>query len=148
MSTVQEALSSLFGQLASLVKKMSDEELKMLTEGDVTIDLVKKDESRKPINRAKDSFLRRSEIEPIVSQLRSMDEREQGVALLSKLHLNKASLELVARHIDLPVTQRDNMETLREKIIEATIGYRLRSMAIQGRTDPQFSTRGGTEDTA
>ncbi len=40
------------------------------------------------------------------------------------------------KSLDIPLLQRDNIEKLQEKIIESTIGYRLRSEAIQGKNSP------------
>jgi len=140
MSNAQEVVSSLLSQVASLVKKMTDDEWKRLVAGEITIDLVKREESKKTTaSRNKDNSLGEREIKALVSRLRATDEREEGLVLLDEFSLTKPSLELIARYIDVPVSQRDNMETLREKIIEATIGYRLRSMVIQGRTDQHFS---------
>jgi hypothetical protein len=139
MANIQEALSLLLSQVASLVKKMSDDDLNELMEGKITIDLVRKAESKKGLsNRDKKPLMEKGAIEVLVSQLRTIDEREKGLALLQESSPNKPSLERIARYIDIPISQQDNMETLREKIIEATIGFRLRSIAIKGKSERNF----------
>ena len=44
----------------------------------------------------------------------------------------KRELESLARQLDLPVRSRDTIALLQEKIIEGTIGFRLRSKAVRG----------------
>jgi hypothetical protein len=142
MDNMQEVVSSLLNQVSLLVKKMTTDELKGLIAGDITIDLVKKEESKKTLaNRNNNSSLENGAIAELLSQLRATDDREQGLSLLRDYGPSKSSLEMIGRKLDIPISQRDNMETLREKIIEATIGYRLRSMAIQGKTDSALSER-------
>ena len=41
-------------------------------------------------------------------------------------------MQSLAIHIHLPNSKKDSIQTLRERIIEATIGFRLRYKAIRG----------------
>jgi hypothetical protein len=68
-----------------------------------------------------------------------MTEREKGLTLLRKEYVDRSFLKRLARKIDLPISDRDNIEILAEKIIEATIGYRLRSKAIQNSSDAEIT---------
>jgi hypothetical protein len=61
-----------------------------------------------------------------------MKTREEGYAYLKDLSLGGEQLRRVALALDLPVNRSDNMERLRDRIIEGLIGYRLRSAAIRG----------------
>lgn len=65
--------------------------------------------------------------------------REEGIAHLDDLGLSRAGLEKLARALDLPVGRSDRVDRLKERIVEATIGYRLRSGAIKG----EVATTGG-----
>jgi hypothetical protein len=70
-----------------------------------------------------------------------MDTREEGVAYLAGLDLNRDDLRRLVAALDLPATRSDNTDRLRARVAEALIGYRLRSQAIRGtagttRTDP------------
>ena len=69
------------------------------------------------------------EIEAKLQMLRS---REDGERLLQDEVLNRRALEGLARFLQLPVQRDDTIERLRAKIIENTVGSRLRSEAIQG----------------
>ncbi|OYE00007.1 hypothetical protein [Nostoc sp. 'Peltigera membranacea cyanobiont' 232] len=70
--------------------------------------------------------------EQVAETLRSLDTREEGLRILTDFCSARKDLQSLAIHIDIPNSRRDSIPTLREKIIEATIGYRLRSRAIQG----------------
>jgi len=50
---------------------------------------------------------------------------------LSKCH-SKIDIENIAKKLDVPFQKKDSIEKLKYKIIERTIGFRLRSQAIQG----------------
>ncbi|MFG2877676.1 hypothetical protein ACGFYU_22215 [Streptomyces sp. NPDC048337] len=71
--------------------------------------------------------------------LAGMNSREEGLAHLDELGLSRAALEKLARTLDVPVARSDRVDRLKERIVEATIGYRLRSGAIKG----EVATDGG-----
>ena len=127
MSNNQEAILFVLKRVTSLVSKLSDDDLKDLLDGKISIGLLGKENNKK---RDKEIVDEKS-IQEYVSQLRTSDEREKGTDLLNKKNITKSFLKRLAKQIDIPVSHRDNVEILKEKIIEATIGYRLRSKAIQ-----------------
>ena len=66
-----------------------------------------------------------------ITFLNSMQTREEASSYFSTNDLKKADLEAICKQLDLPFTKKENMKTLQEKIIEGTVGYKLRSQAIQ-----------------
>lgn len=66
-----------------------------------------------------------------ISLLNSMQSREEAYSYMSSSDLKKADLEAICKQLDLPFTKKENIKTLQEKIIEGTVGYKLRSQAIQ-----------------
>lgn len=72
------------------------------------------------------------EIQEALERLHSTQSRDEGEKLLEERFPTKPALEALARRADLPVQSRDTVASLRDRIIESTIGYRLRSRAIQG----------------
>ena len=66
-----------------------------------------------------------------ISLLNSMQSREEAYSYMSSSDLKKADLEAICKQLDLPLTKKENIKTLQEKIIEGTVGYKLRSQAIQ-----------------
>lgn len=69
----------------------------------------------------------------IVAQLQMLKSRDEGDALLRASASNRSGLETIARFLQLPVQRDDTVDKLRAKIVENTIGSRLRSEAIQGK---------------
>jgi hypothetical protein len=67
------------------------------------------------------------------TSLRSMSSREEGFKLLESFLGTKKALEHFAREIDTPLLKSDKIDLIKKKIIEATIGYRLRSNSIQNK---------------
>ena len=68
----------------------------------------------------------------LAQQLRALNSRDEGHALLSSASLTRRELEKLGRLIETPILKTDNMERLTERIIEASIGSRLSSAAIRG----------------
>ena len=66
-----------------------------------------------------------------ISFLNSMQSREEAYSYMSSSDLKKADLEAICKQLDLPFTKKENIKALQEKIIEGTVGYKLRSQAIQ-----------------
>jgi hypothetical protein len=80
------------------------------------------------------------ELDAAIERLSALDSREAGREFLLNHYSTRTDLELLARRADLPVQKRDNIDALRSRIIESTIGYRLRSQAIQGTRDPHLES--------
>jgi len=70
----------------------------------------------------------------LLAQLDSVITREEGVRILNDNLKNKSSLEGFAKYIDVGVQKIDKVEKIKENIIESTVGARLRSEAIQGKS--------------
>lgn len=66
-----------------------------------------------------------------ITFLNSMQSREKASSYFSTNDLKRVDLEAICKQLDLPFTKKENMKTLQEKIIEGTVGYKLRSQAIQ-----------------
>jgi hypothetical protein len=69
----------------------------------------------------------------ILEELTSCKDREIGYKVLSSYSLNKKELELFAKSINVHIMKTDKIEKIRDRLIEATIGATLRSIAIQGK---------------
>ena len=67
----------------------------------------------------------------IVTQLNLIHSREEANSYFLSKGFKRSGLEAICIQLDLPFTQNENMKILQEKIIEGTMGYKLRSQAIQ-----------------
>jgi len=72
------------------------------------------------------------DLSKLAQQLRALNSRDEGHAVLSSASLTRRELEKLGRLVETPILKTDNMERLTERIIEASIGSRLSSAAIRG----------------
>jgi hypothetical protein len=72
------------------------------------------------------------DINALLDQLNQASDRETGKVILADEAIDKSTLLALCKRLDLPSSTKDNIPSLQEKIIEQTIGYRLRSRAIRG----------------
>jgi DNA polymerase III gamma/tau subunit len=121
-------LASTLRRLAAVVERMSDEELVRLNEPGTEIEI------KMLRRRAKEELPpeERLDLVDIVANLTACPNRAEASKFLERGFETKKILEQLARHLDVAVLKQDKTETLRDKIIEATVGARLRSEAIQG----------------
>ncbi len=82
-----------------------------------------KTKPRKPVD---------DELHQVARTLRELTKREEGEKLLDERASSKDNMVRLARILDLPVQKSDTAKQLRSRLIESTIGFRLRSAAIQG----------------
>lgn len=71
----------------------------------------------------------------IIQALKEFKSRDEGSNYLTSAAPTKGQLANIAKGLDLPVGKRNSLEEIAAKIIEATIGYRIRSAAIRGAHD-------------
>lgn len=129
---MKNRISQLIMKIAKEISRYDDDDLLMLLRGelDIEIKLIKRaPKEAQPRTRTQDH-------DPIfssmVEEMKFMKSREEGSAFLQNKGLSKKDLYRMAKHIDISVTNRDSKSVLEDKIIEAIIGFRLRSKAIQG----------------
>jgi ubiquinone biosynthesis protein UbiJ len=106
-----QELAPIFGQAATLMQ---------------TVDRQKKNHGYSPGKSGS------QDVEEIAAKLQTLRSREAGERLLQDEAPHRPALEALARSLQLPVQRDDTIERLRAKIVENTIGSRLRSEAIRG----------------
>lgn len=63
------------------------------------------------------------------------ESREALEDHLLETYPSKADIAIVARALKTPVTKADSYDSLMNKIVDATVGYRLRAETIRGKPD-------------
>lgn len=127
-----QMLASVLRRVAVLVAGLTDRELEDIVSGRARIVV----EGRRARSKASPTSSTAG-LAHVREQLLASDSREDGLQVLERAQLSKASLERLARELDLPVSRRDTSDSLRSRVVEGTIGYRLRSNAVSGRSSPQ-----------
>jgi len=128
MPSKRSELAKILRRLADYVDNHPDEDLVPILKQAAT--LMQSPERQK---RSPPSKMLRQDIQAIAAHLQILQSREVGDAFLCEKAPNRSGLEAVARFLQLPVQRDDTVDRLRAKIVENTIGSRLRSDAIQGK---------------
>lgn len=122
-------VTQLLNIIGKFISKLSKQEVNDLIQERSQLVLASKKKTRKSTPKQQ---LTDQETKEILNRLNEAATREEGRQILEKDCKFKSDLEILARSADLPVQKRDTVSILRDRIIEATIGYRLRSRAIRG----------------
>lgn len=131
MKNKRSELANLLRGLADYVDRYPDPELAPIFEQAAA--LMKTSEAYKKTQIHSVGKFNEDSLRELVAKLRGLPSREEGESLLQCEAPNRRSLEILARYLQLPVQRDDTVERLRSKIVESTIGSRLRSNAIQGK---------------
>lgn len=129
MKNIKNSIGKIFNILAKELQKFSNEELADISSGKakIKIDIVNDSST------SKKSIGCDIDYQKIKSDLNSFRNREEGFEYLNLQCKTKKELTTLAKIIDIPVQKTDKIDQLKEKIIESTIGFRLRSAAIQNK---------------
>lgn len=116
-------------RLVDAVERLSEDDLSKLGDESYSIEIRltrkrNKEDAITPIQEA--------DLENVIEKLTNFPSREDAQQFLDANFSTRKSVELIARKLDIPISRQDKVETLRDKVIETTVGARVRSQAIQG----------------
>lgn len=114
-------------QVAAFLRSLNEQEIEELVHGRAKLTLAGR--GRK---RTSPKELPADMIPEVLDRLRSLSTRDAGATYLRDVAPSRAHLAQLALAMDVPVPKTDTVSKLRERIVEAAIGYRLRSEAIRG----------------
>lgn len=129
MSQEEINIITVFRRLSNALDSLSADELKRLSDPQYSVEI------RAIRRRLKDettSISTNTNVEDAINEITALGSRQDAQALLDSRYSTRKSLEPIARRLDIPIAKQDKVEVLRDKIIEATVGARIRSQAIQG----------------
>lgn len=115
----------------TFLKKMSQEDFNSILKKEKEI--IFEIKNKQGFIKSKESLVSDGEIENIIVKLGSLEARDVGLKYLEELDLGRADIELILRKLDMPFLKKDSILKLNDKIIEGTIGFKLRSQAIQNK---------------
>jgi hypothetical protein len=113
--------------LAALVEKSSSEEIAALLKGQASLSRIQKAHTHRA-----DPDAPPPDLLALAERLKSLNTREEGESLLASMSLARRDLEGLGKLLKVSILKTDNMNRLIDKIIEASIGSRLNSLAIRG----------------
>ena len=112
--------------VAKFLRSLTEEDIRSIQESRSRFALVR-NEDRAPAPETE----RTVDVDGILTKLRSASSREEGESMLNELMRRRSDLVVLARVVGLSPPKTDTVARLRERIVDATIGYRLRSDAIR-----------------
>ena len=128
--SAKQQVVSLLRDLASQIQTMDDSEFESVLAGQSRLEirppLKKSEEQRTRIRCSDEEFGRLQEA------LRNTHTRERARELIDGLLHTKTELTRFARVLDIPVPKSTSSEQLKDRLVEGTVGYRIRSAAIRG----------------
>ncbi|MEV7349232.1 hypothetical protein AB0N48_09905 [Micromonospora chalcea] len=127
-SNPQAAAKRVLKELSSFLRNLTEEELGQILDGGAEIAVVPRSPTRPA---AKNELPDNVNVDKIRTELLSMSTREEAATYLLKLGLTRTMLQALNAAFDLPVRKSDRVEDLRSNLVEATVGFRLRSSAIR-----------------
>jgi hypothetical protein len=114
----------------SFLSNLSEDDIFKLQKGDSYIKFeLMSNENNLDSNLTKNADV---DVVSIIDELYRINTREDGILFLQSKCFSKTDFEAVAKKLDVPFQKKDSIEKIKNKIIEGTIGFRLRSQAIQG----------------
>ncbi len=127
MAHIKKDILKLLQLIQKELNNLTDDEIDSVLVGDAKLELVVRSKSKRK------SIESNIDLNKLENELRELNNREDGIQLLQKTITTKEELEKFAKLLDLPVLKGDKVDLLRKKIVEATIGYKLRSDSIQNK---------------
>lgn len=115
----------------SFLEGLSAQELQSLEKGESIIGFSLEEKQAKSKGKSIDE----ATLKELLIKLNGIPSRSEGMELIGDLR--KIDLEFLAKEVDVPYTRSDNVERLKEKVLESTIGFRSRSIAIQNKEAQQ-----------
>jgi hypothetical protein len=132
-SEEQELISAVLLRLATWLKQLSPEEWDAVRGGSLlplASAIAQTDNPPRSRKKADPSPL----VEQLVAGLSNATDRDTAALLLKKNGVTNDILRAVAAALDIPAPAKDRKDVLQQRLVESTIGFRLRSQAIQGTT--------------
>jgi hypothetical protein len=128
MSTCKHDMTKVFRRIVSALDQLSDDDVSKLIDDSYNIEFRLTRKRHKEENLS----ITETDIAKLVSEITALTSREEAQDFLDSKYGTRKALEPIARNLDIPIMKQDKIDVLRDKIIEATVGARIRSQAIQG----------------
>lgn len=127
-----QRIAHLLRHIADVIEKGTDTEIDTLVETLGTIRRRKKDPEKVSNGSRSLQKVDEAELHRVIDEITNSESREAGSAALDRYRFTRNELVRLAKVRSVHVTKEDKVQQIKEKIIESTIGIRLRSLAVRG----------------
>jgi hypothetical protein len=132
MSTT-DLIRDLLATLGSQLSTLPEEDIQKLSTGKYEITLkvsrVRASDDSKGVDEGSSAHLFRQ----IVDKLNAAKSRDEGISIIDESLKTKGDLSAFAKFMDVAVMKSDRVDVIKANLVDATVGARLRSSAIQGK---------------
>ena len=133
MAKLQEISGQLLSEFAKAVGKLNDEQLQKLLSGEARLSVsVRENKARTERKRVVEMIEFREDFSDIKRRFREAKSREECAVMVEYAFPEKAEMFAFARYMSLPVQRKDGQKRIRDQIVDATAGARIRSEIIRG----------------
>ncbi len=131
MALEKDVVAAVLRKVADAIKNLDARDWGSVVEGNFKLE-ISVPLARESHPESEAGALSESDLADIARMLNEAASRDAGQAVLDARSPSKDGLLQLARHLDVRAQKRDPNDKIRDRIIEATIGFRLRSRAVQG----------------
>ena len=130
---VRRVLDPLLTEFKDAVARLSDEQLRKLLTGEATFRISVRDKSPKRARpRAPDMVEIREDFPELRAKFRAAKTREECAVMVEYFLPEKVDMFAFAKYMHLGVQRKDGQKRIRDQIVDATAGSRIRSEIIRG----------------
>ena len=120
-------------QFSEAVGRLSDEQLRRLLTGEARLSVsVRRNTEREKRKRAIATVEFRKDFPELRAKFRAAKSREECAVMVEYLLPNKEEMFAFAKYMHLPVQSKTGQKRIRDQIVDATAGSRIRSEIIRG----------------
>ena len=141
MSTETAKIANLLKLVSDIVK---DADIKVIDAAYISLRKLR-EHSKKKSSSKSDALLAKSTDKFDLSPLDNFQTRKEVELFLEEVAKNKSDLEKIARQLKLPLSKREDHQELIDKIVDLSVGYKLRSKAIRGK-EAELNEHSGDAD--
>ena len=129
MTSQKLNFSNSFRRILAAVEQLSEDDISKIGDESYSIEirLTRKRKKEEPI-----SPVQGADLAKVIKSITAFASWEEAQQFLKTNFINRKSLELIARKLDIPISKQDKVQNLRDKVVETTFGARIRSQVIQG----------------
>ena len=129
----KKILKNIFNSLSKAIDNLSEDEMADVGSGNFELEFLFSERKSGVKKRRDKIYLDEKVLSKVNYLLNKASTREEGVLILEEQLQGRAELESFAKSIDVPIMKSDKIITIKEKIVDSTVGARLRSGAILGK---------------
>ena len=126
----RERFATLLMDVAKQVRQLTDEEFSAILSSRGRLKLVVEQDDKPRKSRKK--TVAETDLRALADRLAKLDSREAGLDALNETISTKTDVLRLARLLDVHPQKGDTAKHIKEKLVEATVGFRLRSAAVRG----------------